>query len=193
MADYEQYHHDKDALQKCATNLGNIDVNPVSDLEQIRVLINRFCEELPDSPKLSPDWCFVDCKIFFTHLEFTIFYKIYYASDCTAERCFRIDRAQENLHYIMDIAHDFIYILDQECQTLPQTPDDDTASPASMHQGSSLESREGTPGSPGVKFFNRSLSGAGSGGTSDSLSPGIDGQASRKSMFSRDLEIHNFY
>lgn len=62
MADYEQYHHDKDALQKCATNLGNIDVNPVSDLEQIRVLINRFCEELPDSPKLSPDWCFVDCK-----------------------------------------------------------------------------------------------------------------------------------
>lgn len=62
MADYEQYHHDKDALQKCATNLGNIDVNPVSDLEQIRVLINKYCEDLPDSPKLSPDWCFVDCK-----------------------------------------------------------------------------------------------------------------------------------
>lgn len=62
MADYEQNHHDKDALQKYATILGNIDVNPVSDLEQIRVLINRFCEELPDSPKLSPDWCFVDCK-----------------------------------------------------------------------------------------------------------------------------------
>lgn len=62
MADYEQYHNDKDALQKYAANLGNIDVNPVSDLEQIRVLINRFCEELPDSPKLSPEWCFVDCK-----------------------------------------------------------------------------------------------------------------------------------
>uniref|UniRef100_A0A336MC81 Diacylglycerol kinase n=2 Tax=Culicoides sonorensis TaxID=179676 RepID=A0A336MC81_CULSO len=161
MADYEQFHHDKDALQKCATNLGNIDVNPVSDLEQIRVIVNRFCEELPDSPKLSPDWCFVDY--------------------CTAERCFRIDRAQENLHYVMDIAHDFIFILDQECQTLPQTPDEETASPASFHQGSSLESREGTPGSPGIKFFNRSLSGPGSGGTSDSLSPGIDGQASRKS------------
>lgn len=78
----------------------------------------------------------------------------------------------------MDIAHDFIFILDQECQTMPQTPDDD--SPASIHQGSSLESREGTPGSPGVKFFNRSLSGA---GTCDSLSPAIDGQASRKSKF----------
>lgn len=180
MADYEQYHHDKDALQKCATNLGNIDVNPVSDLEQIRVLINRFCEELPDSPKLSPDWCFVDCKFPFAPFCFNLTYNTS-SLDCTAERCFRIDRAQENLHYIMDIAHDYIYILDQECQTLPQTPDDDTASPASMHQGSSVESREGTPGSPGVKFFNRSLSGAGSGGTSDSLSPAIDGQASRKS------------
>lgn len=65
MADYEQYHHDKDSLQKCATNLGNIDVNPVSDLEQIRVLINKFCEELPDTPKLSSDWCFVDCELCF--------------------------------------------------------------------------------------------------------------------------------
>lgn len=76
----------------------------------------------------------------------------------------------------MDIAHDFIYVLDQECQTLPQTPDE--ARVFSIE--SSMESREGTPMSPSTKFFNRSLSGAGSGCTSDSLSPGIDGP-SRKS------------
>lgn len=79
----------------------------------------------------------------------------------------------------MDIAHDFIYVLDQECQALPQTPDEDVAARISSIE-SSMESREGTPLSPSTKFFNRSLSGPGSGGTSDSLSPGIDGP-SRKS------------
>lgn len=110
---------------------------------------------------------------------------------CTAERFFRIDRAQEHLHYITDIANDTVYILDQECPTLPQTPEDETAlaSPSSIHQPQGLsisessdrESREGTPSSPNKKFFNRSISGGqGSGGTSDSLSPGID-VPSRKS------------
>jgi hypothetical protein len=31
---------------------------------------------------------------------------------CTAERFFRIDRAQENLHYVSDIANDLIFVLD---------------------------------------------------------------------------------
>lgn len=33
---------------------------------------------------------------------------------CTAEHFFRIDRAQEHLHYICDIAVDELYILDQD-------------------------------------------------------------------------------
>ena len=46
-----------------------IEVNPVSDLVQVRELINKQLEknnsnaaenELPTS--LSPDWCFVDCE-----------------------------------------------------------------------------------------------------------------------------------
>lgn len=76
----------------------------------------------------------------------------------------------------MDIAHDFIFVLDQECQTMPQTPDEETTSPRATGSSieSSMESREGTPMSPNQKFFNRSLSGPGSGGTSDSLSPGVD-------------------
>ncbi|XP_058833325.1 eye-specific diacylglycerol kinase isoform X5 [Topomyia yanbarensis] len=157
MADYEQHHYDKDLLKQSAVNLGTLDV-PVTDLEQARVLINKYCEEQPDSPKLSPDWCFID--------------------SCTAERFFRIDRAQENLHFITDIATDCIFLLDQECPTLPQTPEDESGShhpsgSALPHHLSSLESsdsRDGTPQSPGVKFFNRSLSGPGSG----TLSPALD-------------------
>ncbi|XP_058444513.1 eye-specific diacylglycerol kinase isoform X2 [Malaya genurostris] len=159
MADYEQHHYDKDLLKQSAVNLGTLDV-PVTDLEQARVLINKYCEDQPDSPKLSPDWCFID--------------------SCTAERFFRIDRAQENLHFITDIATDCIFLLDQECPTLPQTPEDDSGGhhpggSAIPHHLSSLESsdrdsRDGTPQSPGMKFFNRSLSGAGSG----TLSPALD-------------------
>lgn len=61
MADYEQNHYDKELLKQAAVNLGTLDV-PVTDLEQVRVLINRYCEEQPDAPKLSPDWCFIDCE-----------------------------------------------------------------------------------------------------------------------------------
>nr|CAD7195243.1 unnamed protein product [Timema douglasi] len=46
---------------------------------------------------------------------------------CTAERFFRVDRAQEHLHFVMDIATDHLYVLDAEIGTLPQTPEDETA------------------------------------------------------------------
>lgn len=62
MSDYEQHHYDKEIMKQSATGLGSIEVNPTSDLEAIRVLINKLCEEATDSPKLSPDWCFIDCK-----------------------------------------------------------------------------------------------------------------------------------
>lgn len=92
---------------------------------------------------------------------------------CTAERFFRIDRSQENLHYLTDIATDTMYILDQELMTLPQTPDgdgDDVAVSSSglpskrninFSSGSSdnleRESHENTPTSPRdcQSFFNR--------------------------------------
>lgn len=108
-------------------------------------------------------------------------------SACTAERFFRVDRAQENLHFITDIATDCIFVLDQECPTLPQTPEDENGSSGGGGQLSALpshlssvessdrDSRDGTPQSPGgVKFFQRSLSGPGSGSASDSLSPAVD-------------------
>uniref|UniRef100_A0A182KDR6 Diacylglycerol kinase n=1 Tax=Anopheles christyi TaxID=43041 RepID=A0A182KDR6_9DIPT len=144
MTDYEQHHYDKELLRQSAVNLGSLEV-PVTDLEQVRVLINKYCSEQPDSPKLSPDWCFID--------------------SCTAERFFRVDRAQENLHFITDIANDCVFVLDQESPTLPQTPEDEHRRLGAQGTpvAGSLESGDGAgapPFSPqSGKLLDRSLSG----------------------------------
>lgn len=54
----------------------------------------QFVRSLADPMeyRLSSDWCFID--------------------SCTAERFFRIDRAQEHLHYVVDICNEELYILD---------------------------------------------------------------------------------
>lgn len=64
--------------------------------------------------------------------------RVLWVSACTAERFFRIDRAQENLHYVMDIASENLYILECGGGTVPQTPEDETAhpSPSSNHKTS---------------------------------------------------------
>lgn len=62
MTDYEHHHYDKDLLKQSAVLLGNIEVNPIADLEQVRNLINKYTEENAECSKLSPDWCFVDCS-----------------------------------------------------------------------------------------------------------------------------------
>jgi hypothetical protein len=89
-----------------------------------------------------------------------------------------VDRAQENLHYVTDVATDVIYVLDQECPTMPQTPEDELPQNLipniSSLESSDKDSHDGTPSTPSKKFFNRSLSGPNSGGTSDSLSPALD-------------------
>lgn len=45
-----------------AINIGRIEVNPVSDLEQVRVMINSMMEENKDKQMMPSDWCFIDCK-----------------------------------------------------------------------------------------------------------------------------------
>lgn len=109
---------------------------------------------------------------------------------CTAERFFRIDRAQEHLHYLTDIATETMYILDQELMTLPQTPDEEKGVLSGMpnkrsnnfSSGSSdnleRESHENTPTSPFANqtFFNRLSAAPGS--NSDS---GMDSRKCKKS------------
>lgn len=41
-----------------------------------------------------------------------------------------MDRAQEHLHYVTDIAADSLYILDTGAGTVPQTPDEEVPLPS---------------------------------------------------------------
>lgn len=110
MGDYEQHHYDKELLTQVAVHIGSLDVNPLADLEQVRAQITRYLEE---NQYIVSDWCFVD--------------------SCTAERFFRIDKAQENIHYISDICCEHLYILETGIVSVPQTPEDETAQPSPAH------------------------------------------------------------
>lgn len=98
MADYEQLNYDKDRLRGASIPLGLIVVDNNADLDQVRQIINKLQQgnnELNSSSQpLSSKWCFLDST--------------------TAERFFRIDKAQEHLHYITDISSEDLYILDPD-------------------------------------------------------------------------------
>ncbi|XP_030587416.1 diacylglycerol kinase zeta isoform X2 [Archocentrus centrarchus] len=120
MAAYEALHYDKDQLKEASTPLGVITVPGDSDLETCRLLIDRLQDNLEQdcdaikgeclsSQKLSMKWCFLDCT--------------------TADRFYRIDRAQEHLNYVTEISQEELYILDPELVsketvgTSPSMPD----------------------------------------------------------------------
>ncbi|XP_076334675.1 diacylglycerol kinase zeta-like [Tachypleus tridentatus] len=98
MTDYETYHYDKEKLRYVSMSLGCICVDLDSDLEQLRTHVNHILEDKFGASipaQLTPqDWCFLD--------------------SCTAERFFRIDRAQEHLYYVSDISSEDLFILDPE-------------------------------------------------------------------------------
>ncbi|XP_023365242.1 diacylglycerol kinase zeta isoform X4 [Otolemur garnettii] len=110
MHDYEALHYDKEQLKEASVPLGTVVVPGDSDLELCRALIERLQQE-PDGAeaksltcqKLSPKWCFLDAT--------------------TASRFYRIDRAQEHLNYVTEIAQDEIYILDPELLGASARPD----------------------------------------------------------------------
>ncbi|XP_032594332.1 eye-specific diacylglycerol kinase isoform X7 [Drosophila grimshawi] len=122
MQQYEQYHYDKEMLRRLANRLGQIDIESQCDLEHVRHMLNAKFEESITYPKVSQDWCFIDA--------------------CTAEHYFRIDRAQEHLHYICDIAIDELYILDHEAATMPQTPDQERSFAAFSQRQAQTERRQ---------------------------------------------------
>ncbi|CAN9498370.1 unnamed protein product [Ophioblennius macclurei] len=101
MSDYEALHYDKDKLRQASIPLGLIVVPGDSDLETCREHILRLQEEetakepkIVSSQRLSPKWCFLDST--------------------TADRFYRIDRAQEHLNYVSEISQEEIFILDPE-------------------------------------------------------------------------------
>ncbi|KAL1007032.1 hypothetical protein UPYG_G00081010 [Umbra pygmaea] len=116
MHEYEALHYDKEKLKEASIPLGLIVVPGDSDLEMCRSHIERLQEEddgakskTLSSQKLSPKWCFLDST--------------------TADRFYRIDRAQEHLNYVTEISKDELFILDPELvitesvSTSPGMPD----------------------------------------------------------------------
>ncbi|XP_062824014.1 diacylglycerol kinase zeta isoform X1 [Anolis carolinensis] len=127
MHDYEALHYDKEKLKEASVPLGIIVVPGDSDLELCRTHIERLQEDFPPCPstiqslfpqegdgakpktlscqKLSPKWCFLDST--------------------TADRFYRIDRAQEHLNYVTEISQDELFVLDPELvrtQTVGTSP-----------------------------------------------------------------------
>ncbi|XP_035251992.1 diacylglycerol kinase zeta-like isoform X4 [Anguilla anguilla] len=115
MHDYEALHYRKEKLREASIPLGLIVVPGDSDLETCRSHIERLQEDISfqlrpqglvlqegsgakskmlSSQKLSPKWCFLDST--------------------TADRFYRIDRAQEHLNYVMEISQEELFILDPE-------------------------------------------------------------------------------
>ncbi|KAL0104888.1 hypothetical protein PUN28_016499 [Cardiocondyla obscurior] len=88
MLDYEAYHHNKEKLKEVAESwlAEPLDLDPATDLESLRKL-------------LAKDYNLDSCCFLDTY---------------TAERFFRIDRGQEQLHYVTDVAVDAVYILDED-------------------------------------------------------------------------------
>ncbi|CAK9809934.1 Eye-specific diacylglycerol kinase [Anthophora quadrimaculata] len=97
MSDYERYHHDKDMLKKAAITwiADPLDLEATTDLEFLRKLLAK--DHNMDT------CCFLD--------------------SCTAERFFRIDRAQEQLHYVTDVAVDVVYVLEETATNQSNEPE----------------------------------------------------------------------
>lgn len=91
MRDYEAHHSDKDRLKKTAIIWRNepLELEATMDLESLRKLLSKdYQMDL---------CCFLD--------------------SCTAERFFRIDRGQEQLHYVTDVASEAVYVLEEDSTT----------------------------------------------------------------------------
>uniref|UniRef100_A0A8C6RM12 Diacylglycerol kinase n=1 Tax=Nannospalax galili TaxID=1026970 RepID=A0A8C6RM12_NANGA len=131
LQDYEGFHYDKEKLREASIPLGILVVRGDCDLETCRMYIDRLQEDLQSvssgsqrvhyqdqetsfpralsAQRLSPRWCFLDAT--------------------SADRFYRIDRSQEHLHFVMEISHDEVFILDpdmvvsQQAGTPPGMPD----------------------------------------------------------------------
>ncbi|XP_028998331.1 diacylglycerol kinase zeta isoform X3 [Betta splendens] len=129
MTDYEALNYDKDKLRQASIPLGLIVVPGDSDLETCREHIQRLQEEeaaepqIISSQRLSPKWCFLDST--------------------TADRFYRIDRAQEHLNYVSEISQEEIFILDPELVVKTSVGTSPSAMPDLVNPAPGLEqSRE---------------------------------------------------
>ncbi|XP_059508258.1 diacylglycerol kinase iota [Stegostoma tigrinum] len=108
LQDYESPQYDKERLQETSVPLGIIVIHGDCDLETCRRYIDRLQEDsdasqrrMLSSQNLSSKWCFLDST--------------------SLDRFYRIDRAQEHLHFVTEVAQDELFILDPEVVAVQKT------------------------------------------------------------------------
>ncbi|XP_066524072.1 diacylglycerol kinase iota isoform X2 [Hoplias malabaricus] len=130
LQEYESLQFDKERLRDVSTPVGIVVVRGDCDLETCRLYIDRLQEDLHQAPsaghrvhyqdesrvlprpasahRLSPNWSFLDST--------------------SADRFYRIDKAQEHLHFVTEICQEEVFILDHELPAVnqgrvPEMPD----------------------------------------------------------------------
>ncbi|XP_029969697.1 diacylglycerol kinase iota isoform X1 [Salarias fasciatus] len=122
LQEYDRLQYDKERLRDISIPVGIVVVRGDCDLETCRLYIDRLQEDLHQAPsaghrvhyqdecrgvprtssssRLSPNWSFLDST--------------------SADRFYRIDKAQEHLHFVTEICQDEVFILDHEAPTVSQ-------------------------------------------------------------------------
>ncbi|KTG37760.1 hypothetical protein cypCar_00024411 [Cyprinus carpio] len=122
LQEYESMQFDKERLRDISTPVGIVVVRGDCDLETCRLYIDRLQEDLHQAPssghrvhyqdesaglprpssahRLSPSWSFLDST--------------------SADRFYRIDKAQEHLHFVTEICQEEVFILDHEAPAVSQ-------------------------------------------------------------------------
>ncbi|KAM7378512.1 hypothetical protein PAMA_013423 [Pampus argenteus] len=101
LQEYDRLQYDKERLRDISIPVGIVVVRGDCDLETCRLYIDRLQEDesrgvprTSSSSRLSPNWSFLDST--------------------SADRFYRIDKAQEHLHFVTEICQDEVFILDHE-------------------------------------------------------------------------------
>ncbi|KAE8281251.1 Diacylglycerol kinase iota [Larimichthys crocea] len=107
LQEYDRLQYDKERLRDISIPVGIVVVRGDCDLETCRLYIDRLQEDesrgvprTSSSSRLSPNWSFLDST--------------------SADRFYRIDKAQEHLHFVTEICQDEVFILDHEGPVVSQ-------------------------------------------------------------------------
>ncbi|XP_041637180.1 diacylglycerol kinase iota isoform X4 [Cheilinus undulatus] len=107
LQEYDRLQYDKERLRDISIPVGIVVVRGDCDLETCRLYIDRLqedeCRGIPrtsSSSRLSQNWSFLDST--------------------SADRFYRIDKAQEHLHFVTEICQEEVFILDHEAPAVNQ-------------------------------------------------------------------------
>ncbi|XP_057339861.1 eye-specific diacylglycerol kinase isoform X2 [Microplitis mediator] len=129
MRDYETFHSDKDRLIGAAVPLTPepLDLDATMDLESLRKLLAKDYN--------MDNSCFLD--------------------SCTAERFFRIDRAQEQLHYVTDVASQAVFVLEEDVASHTEDAAKVDAATPSEERQNTLKTKTKAPEPPKAESIQR--------------------------------------